>query len=115
MPEQAAQIGAQRDSRVWDQRREARIAHQIGKLRALTAAHVLQAIGFEVAAVRLVESDEDSHDFAQAQLTWALACLQTSCLERGSIMRLKGIAEIVHVTEQFDYTHVGSLLRLLCF
>jgi hypothetical protein len=66
---------------------------------------VLLIVRLEVAIVRLVESNQDGHDLAQAHLASSQALPLSGCNQLRQIRRLKFLAEIVHMAEQLNYTH----------
>ena len=74
------------------------------------ALHILGVIGFERPVVRLMEQDQNGHDFTGMQVGWA----HTLALSRGEQVllpsRRKLLPKIVYGTKQFEYTHKGNLL-----
>ncbi len=62
------QIGYHRHQYGGHQLDTALIAHQCWKLAVQMTVDVLEVVGFEVAIVRLVEQDQDGHDFAGMEL-----------------------------------------------
>jgi len=65
-------------------------------------ANVFRVIGFEVAIVGLVESNQDGHNFTNGQGTLALALFQPASEQVTLPVGQKCFAKIIDITEDFE-------------
>lgn len=78
----ALQIGEHRNHHGWNERDQARIAHQVRKFLGQMHLDMLRVIGFKSTIVRLMKVNENGHHLTWAQLAFALSPLAGLQLSR---------------------------------
>ena len=112
------QIGHQRNQDSGHQLDKARVAHQDRKLTAQMTVDIFGIVGFEGAVVRLVEQDENGHDFTGMHVGQTDALALPRCQQIVVPAWGKLLPKIVYGTKEFEYTHRWTLLVIetaVCF
>jgi len=97
-----AQVDDQWNKNGWDGLHKTSIADQVGKLCSPMLANVFRVIGFEVAIVGLVESNQDGQVFIDGQGTSPLALFQPTGEQVTVPVGYKCFAKIIDSTEDFE-------------